>query len=84
MARSRGCGGTEQGRLFFGGSLKEKLLSRCGLMGFVLKSGSDVVVIGERAGVQWVAYRDPGETDASFALKCETMREALTHRPLRG
>lgn len=35
------------------------------------------VRVGERNGVEWVAHREPGETDAQFEAKVARMQKAL-------
>lgn len=34
------------------------------------------VRIGRRNGVEWICYREPGDTDAEFAARIQQMREA--------
>lgn len=35
------------------------------------------IKIGTRNGVEWICYREPGETDAEFAERAQQMREAF-------
>ena len=52
--------------------------SRKGRRGRGTKPNRARKVLGRSpGGVLWICYREPGETDAAYATRCDTMRSAL-------